>query len=265
VRNSRGGGRNALAAHGVIELEGGRRIEFNTDGTWKAAVAPAGNWFAQDFDDSQWAAATVLGAYKTLTPVPSADSTIGPGRYLRKAFTVNKAVAKARLYSTALGTYEASINGKPVNDHQLDPGWTDYAQRVMVQTTDVTGLIAQGPNVVGAVLADGWFAGRLGWQGLGSYAKVNPVPLFNAQLVLTYADGTMDTVATDGTWKGGPGAMVGRISSLGRCLMAGRRRIGMGRGSMMVRGRRRWCRGTLPRRWCRSWGRRCGRCWSLRR
>ena len=52
----------------------------------------------------------------------------------------------------------------------------------MVQTTDVTPLIAQGQNVVGTLLSDGWFTGRLGWQGLNSYARVSQRPLFNARL-----------------------------------------------------------------------------------
>ena len=56
IRRDRGeAGRNAIAARGVIELADGRQIEFNTDGSWKAAVAPGGNWFAPDFDDSGWA------------------------------------------------------------------------------------------------------------------------------------------------------------------------------------------------------------------
>ncbi len=216
----RGGQRNAIAARVVIELEGGKRLEFNTDNSWRAAVVPSATPNRWTFDDSTWAPATAIGPYNESKPVASADSTVGPGRYLRKTFAVSKPVAKARLYSTALGTYEANINGKPVNDHQLDPGWTDYTRRVMVQTSDVTGLINQGPNVVGALLSDGWFAGRLGWQGLNSYARVSQRPLFNAQLVITYADGTSDTIATDASWKGGPGMMVGSDQQLGEVIDA---------------------------------------------
>ena len=210
-----------MAAHGVIELEGGQRIEFNTDGKWKASRwQSAGNRFAQGWAlmIQGWPAATVLGPYKASKAAASADSTVGPGRYLRKAFMVSKPVAMARLYATALGTYEASINGKPVNDHQLDPGWTDYAKRRDGADDGCDGAGGAGPNVVGAVLADGWFAGRLGWQGLGSYRAVSPVPLFNAQLVLTYVDGTTETIGTDGTWRGGGGAMVGSDQQLGEVI-----------------------------------------------
>ena len=215
VRLSRGGGRNALAAHGTVELDGGRRIAFDTDGAWKAAVAPTGDWFAATFDDSAWPAATVLGPYDIKALNENVAGSIGPGRYLRKNFTVKGTVAKARLYSTALGTYEASINSRRVNDHQLDPGWTDYATRTMVQTTDVTALLQSGTNTLGALLGDGWFAGRVGWMGLYQYKAIGTVPLFSAQLELTYADGTTDRIATDASWKGGPGEVVGSDQQLG--------------------------------------------------
>ena len=218
VRGSRGGGRNALAAHGDIELEGGRHITFNTDGAWKAAVAPAAGWFETAFDDSAWPAAGVLGGYHAQDLADNAGGMIGPGRYLRKTFTVKGPVARARLYATALGVYEASINGKRVNDHQLDPGFTDYNKRVMVQTADVTALLTPGPNAVGALLSDGWFAGRLGWMGLAQYAKVSSRPLFNAQLEIAYADGSLEVIATDGSWKGGAGEIVGADAQLGEVI-----------------------------------------------
>jgi alpha-L-rhamnosidase len=219
-----GAGPNAIAAHGEIVPDRGPAIEFDTDGKWKAAVAPAGNaWYAPDYDDSTWAVATVIGPYSATPPIRSADGTIGPGRYLRKTFTVKGPVAKARLYSTALGVYEASINGKAVNDHQLDPGWTDYTRRVMVQTTDVTGLLSPGVNAMGAVLSDGWFAGRVGWMGAAQYASIGQIPAFNAQLEIDYADGTSETIATDGTWKGGPGDIVGSDQQLGEVIDARKR------------------------------------------
>ncbi len=218
VRLSRGGGRNALAAHGDIELEGGRHITFNTDGAWKAAVAPATGWFETAFDDSAWPAASVLGGYHAQDLADNAGGMIGPGRYLRKTFTVRGPVAKARLYATALGVYEASINGQRVNDHQLDPGFTDYNRRVMVQTVDVTALLTPGPNAVGALLSDGWFAGRLGWMGLAQYAKVSSRPLFSAQLEIFYADGSTEIIATDGSWKGGAGEIVGADAQLGEVI-----------------------------------------------
>ena len=217
IRRDRGeAGRNAIAARGVIELADGRQIEFNTDGSWKAAVAPGGNWFAPEFDDSGWVAATVVAPFSEQLS-KYYDITIGPGRYLHKNFTPQKSIAKARLYATALGVYEAFIDGKRVSDDLLAPGWTDYTKRVMVQTYDVTKLIHPGQNAVGAVLGDGWYAGRLGWMGAAQYGTR---PVFNAQLEITYADGSTDVIATDDSWKAGPGEIIGSDEQWGEIIDA---------------------------------------------
>jgi alpha-L-rhamnosidase len=218
VRRDRGQtGRNAIAAHGVVELENGRRIEFNTDDMWRAAAAPGSNWFATNFDDSTWPAATVLAPYAA-APSKYCDTTIGPGRYLRKDFTVKGPIAKARLYATALGVYEAFINGQRVNrDSLLDPGWTDYHKRVMVQTYNVTPLLVAGTNTVGAVLSDGWYAGRLGWMGLAQYGTR---PVFNAQLEIIYVNGSTDVIVTDNSWQAGAGEIVGSDAQWGEIIDA---------------------------------------------
>lgn len=237
VRNARGqGGKNAIAAHGTITLDGGKQIEFDTDASWKATIPateargrgpaaapadPATLWYSSTFDDASLAAAQVIGPYSAAKVVASADSTIGAGRYLRKSFNVKGPVSKARLYATALGTYEASINGTLVSDDQLAPGWTDYYKRVMVQTYDVTRLLKPGqPNALGAVVSDGWYVGRLGWMGLMQYSRIGTQPLFNAQLEISYADGSSETIATDPSWKGGPGEIVGSDQQLGEVLDA---------------------------------------------
>ena len=74
-------------------------------------------------------------------------------------------VKSARLYITALGVYEAQINGKVVGDQVFAPGWTVYDQRLRYQTFDVTEHAAAGPNAIGAILGDGWFRGRIGFGG----------------------------------------------------------------------------------------------------
>ncbi len=80
-----------------------------------------------------------------------------PAPLLRRTFEVRAGVTKARLYATALGVYEAHINGITVGDSVLDPGWTDYHYRLRYQIFDVTNLLHEGRNALGAMLADGWF------------------------------------------------------------------------------------------------------------
>jgi alpha-L-rhamnosidase len=211
-------GNSGLIAHAVIELQNGERIEINTDASWKAMNNPLEGWRSGDFDDSHWPAATVLGPYGV---EPWGDfitnNTTGPSRYVRKTFTVKGPVARARLYSTALGVYEATINGRRTGDTLLDPGWTDYTKRVMVQTADVTKFVARGRNTIAAVIADGWYAGRLGWMGLAQYGTR---PVFAAQLQITYADGSIDVIPTDDSWKAGPGEILGSDQQWGEVVDA---------------------------------------------
>ena len=60
--------------------------------------------------------------------------------------------------------HRVSLNGRPVSDDLLAPGWTSYRQRILADTYDVTRLLTPGRNAIGAVLGDGWYRGRLGWD-----------------------------------------------------------------------------------------------------
>ena len=93
-------------------------------------------------------------------------------------------MTSARLYVTALGLYEARLNGRRVGDGFLTPGWTDYTQRIAYQTYDVTGLLNQGDNVLGAILAHGWYAGFYGFDPKRAGAHYGTTPELLAQLVL---------------------------------------------------------------------------------
>jgi alpha-L-rhamnosidase len=119
--------------------------------------------------------------------------------YLRTSFNASKPVARARLYATALGVYELSLNGDRVGDQRLAPGWTDYGKRVQYQTYDVTGRVRAGENVLGGVVAPGWFCGRAGLFHANKYYGKEPALL--AQLEITYADGSVERVVTDHAWR----------------------------------------------------------------
>jgi alpha-L-rhamnosidase len=140
-------------------------------------------------------------------PVDPVGRALTPAPYLRRAFSADKPVTSARLYVTALGLYEARLNGRRVGDGFLTPGWTDYAQRIPYQTYDVTGLLAEGENVIGVVLADGWYAGFCGFDAKRAGAHYGTAPELLAQLVLTYADGSNTRIVTDGRWQSSTGAI----------------------------------------------------------
>ncbi len=123
------------------------RVE-GADGSWSAWSAPlvveAGLLHTED-----WSA-------RVASPKVPLEATA----LVRRPFTLPSPVERARLYVTALGVYEAVINGRRVGDEVLAPGWTSYHHRLRYQTFDVTDLVAEGDNVLGATLADGWYRGR---------------------------------------------------------------------------------------------------------
>ena len=108
-------------------------------------------------------------------------------------------VAKARLYITACGLYEAIINGRRVGNFVLAPGHTDYTKRIQLQTYDVTDLLSDGGNEITVELADGWYRGSCGAWGLknqyGTQTKLY------AQLEIIDKSGNRSIIGTDKTWK----------------------------------------------------------------
>ena len=124
-----------------------------------------------------------------------------PCPLLRREFDVQPGVTRARLYVTALGVYEIQLNGATVGDHALDPGWTSYHHRLRYQTFDVTSLLREGYNAIGAILGDGWYRGRLGFNNASGRRNIYGDRLaLLAQLEITYANGTMEQIVTDETW-----------------------------------------------------------------
>jgi alpha-L-rhamnosidase len=119
---------------------------------------------------------------------------------LRRGFTLPRPVASARLYVTAHGLYEMELNGSRVGDDALAPGWTVYGQRLRYYTYDVTGHLAEGENALGAWLADGWYRGRIGFNGGNANLYGDKIALL-AQLHVTHDDGSVTVVGTDQGWK----------------------------------------------------------------
>ncbi len=115
-------------------------------------------------------------------------------------------MSRARLAVTALGVCEVRLNGAKVGETHLLPGWTDYRKRVYVHEFDVTAQMVPGENVLGAMLAPGWFAGHYGpFQDKGYYGHD---AWFACELVLEYADGSVETVCSDGSWRGADGPVI---------------------------------------------------------
>jgi alpha-L-rhamnosidase len=116
--------------------------------------------------------------------------------FFRKVFSVNK-VLKATLYITALGVYEATINGVRVGQFVMAPGWTDYEKRLQVQAYDITALL-QMDNELCVTVGRGWYGSRLGWDK--QHPGFGPVALI-ATMRLQYADGRLEDIVTDESWQ----------------------------------------------------------------
>ena len=120
-----------------------------------------------------------------------------PVDYFRKQFNAQN-VAKARLYITACGLYEAKINGERVGNFVLAPGHTDYTKRIQLQTYDVTDLLSDGRNDITVELADGWYRGSCGAWGLKNQYGTQTKLL--AQLEITDKSGYKSIIGTNKTW-----------------------------------------------------------------
>jgi len=165
-------------------------------------------------DSAEWRA-------RWITPdLPEDTTKSNPSPMLRRQFRLGPSaigpreitlagsprIASARLYVTSLGLNEVEVNGRRVGDAYLRPGWTAYGSRLQYDTYDVTALVRSGVNVIGATLGDGWFRGRLGWDGKRNLYG-NSLAL-RAQLVVRYSDGTSQTIGTDSTWKASTGPIL---------------------------------------------------------
>ncbi len=153
-----------------------------------------GEWSEAFFERgiSSWRAKWITGNYSVR------KKERYPVDCFRKAFSVDQPVEKARLYITACGLYEAQLQGKRVGDFVMAPGYTDYRKRVQYQTYDVTEQIQAGENELSVQLADGWYRGSCGANGIVNQYGTETKLL--AQLEITLADGSVQTVVTDGSW-----------------------------------------------------------------
>ncbi|MEI6139607.1 MAG: family 78 glycoside hydrolase catalytic domain [Mariniphaga sp.] len=143
-----------------------------------------------------------------------------PAPLLRKSFSVTKEIVKARAFVTGLGFFELYVNGAKVGEDVLVPNLTLYGKRdnlgdigamiknnfreyrVMYLCYDITKLLKQGENVLGAILGNGFYNPANSWtEGYGT-------PRFIGQIYLTYSDGTEQVITSDQSWKASKSAIL---------------------------------------------------------
>ncbi len=162
--------------------ENDQPTEWSNPAWFEMGLLAESDWVAQ------WIGNPLVGGPRT--PVPSP--------YFHMDFSVEGEIVSARLYITALGIYEANLNGQRVGADVFAPGWTDYNQRIHYQTYDITALLKAGSNTMVAVVGDGWYCGNTEWRGRQLYGDR---PKLLAQLEINLTNGKTQIIATDDTWK----------------------------------------------------------------
>ncbi|MBO5999668.1 MAG: family 78 glycoside hydrolase catalytic domain [Lachnospiraceae bacterium] len=142
-------------------------------------------------DRSDWKAKWIAGGCRP------GKNTRFPVDCFRKEFSAEREIVKARLYATARGVYDVTVNGHKLDGFILAPGITDYRRRIQYQTYDVTALLTER-NTLELRLGDGWFRGSSAAYGVtGVYGTQTSLL---AQLEITYTDGRTETICTDRSW-----------------------------------------------------------------
>ena len=187
-----------------LRMPDGKIVRYVSDPTWKSTEGAQGDWRDPGYADESWKNTTVaaqLGEDPLGTPWGPKPSSL-----FRRGFEISKGIRSARLYVTALGAYEMHINGTRVGKQILAPGWTDYKAKLFYQTYDVTPMLHQGENVIGAMLGDGWYgSGLVFFQQRYNFG---PPPLrMIARMDVEFTDGTHKLIASDSSWKTSPSAI----------------------------------------------------------
>lgn len=166
----------------------GKASEWSQPAFWQTAFLSTNEWKAKWIMQD-----TVRFANSEACPV------------FRRTFIAGKQIQSATAYITALGMYEAQINGARLGDAFFTPGWTAYRKRIQYQVYDVTGIVKQGNNAIGVTLGNGWYSGFIGWGNHNhEYGKYKAL-LF--QLEINYTDGTSETIVSDESWKSSTGSI----------------------------------------------------------
>ncbi len=176
----------------------GASCKWSDSASWSMGLLKPEDWKAQ------WI------SFKDTSPVYN-DRThlfLPPAHHYRKEFQTPKQVRHATIYASALGLFELYLNGQRVGDNYFEPGWSDYHKRAYYRTHDVTDSVRQGGNAIGAVVADGWYSGYVGYGLLVGYGPnktgrylYGKTPALLAQLEIEYTDGSREVINTDATWK----------------------------------------------------------------
>lgn len=156
--------------------------EWSKPASWEMGLLAPGDWHGQ------WIARTT-------------DIAAAPTPLLRRAFTLDGKIRRARLYVAGVGYHELYINGQRIGDHRLDPGYTRYDRRVLYVTHDVTKALQRGENAIGVMLGNGWLnvQEKAAWDFDQAPWRMTPRLLLELRVELE--DGRTVTLSSGPDWK----------------------------------------------------------------
>jgi alpha-L-rhamnosidase len=193
----------------------GKKIRARQRAYWRVRVwddkggvsdwSDAAMWDAGLTSPGDWGGAKWIG---DPTPAPEKGFDQLPAPMLRREFACGgsgRRVERAVVHATALGLYELRLNGQRVGDRALAPEWTDYTKRIQYQGYDVTSLVHDGENCIGAVLGDGWYAGKIGLAWIVPKGPPRAIygrrPRLLLRMDVRYSDGAEATIVSDESWR----------------------------------------------------------------
>ncbi len=190
-----------LLASLVVTFNSGTTLQLVTDDTWKATDKEQADWAKSGADESTWSKAQVLGGYDMApwTGGGHSDRSRLAARMLRREFDAPKAVKSATVHLCGLGLFELYLNGAKVGQDVMVPGQTEFKKRDFYLTYDVTDRVKAGKNAIGVMLGNGRFYAPRFTQPTLTNTFGYPKLMF--QMRVEYADGSADTVVSDGSWK----------------------------------------------------------------
>ncbi|MDA3924818.1 MAG: family 78 glycoside hydrolase catalytic domain [Kiritimatiellae bacterium] len=195
------------ALDGVDESTDGVKSRWSEPASWEMGLLTADDWSAEWINDGKPLPAKEEGFFRD-----------DPAPLFRKPFKLSGPVKTARLYISALGYYRATLNGKVVGDHQLDPLWTRPDKRVFYSVYDVTDMLSGGSNCLGVTLGNGWY-NPLPLRMWGRYNLRDALPVgrpqFIARLEIEYADDSSAALVSDRSWKFAEGPILRNSIYLG--------------------------------------------------
>lgn len=115
-------------------------------------------------------------------------------------------IVSAKWMTAGLGVYELYVNGKPVGEEFLKPGFTHYAKTKRSFTYDITDIIRTKPNaenMLSVQVTPGWWGDKIITPG-GYDGMIGKKCAFRGVLELTFSDGSKKRYGTDlKNWKAG--------------------------------------------------------------